>query len=77
MTDDVYRWFDHRGNVIEAPATPGRPTAYGTYDQLNHWMFGQPSSTARFQAMTLCGKRAHEVPGRGDVDCPECIEALA
>lgn len=77
MSDDMWRWFDHKGGVIEAPATPGqRPTCFGPYDRLNHWMFGKPSSAAWFQAMTLCGKRAHEVPGRGEVDCPECIEIL-
>lgn len=71
---DIWRWFDHRGGIIETPATEPPPTVYGPYDQLNHWMFGDPSAVATFQALTLCGKRALEVPGRGAVDCPECIE---
>lgn len=72
-----YRWFDHNGNVVSAPATDTRPTAYRWDDQRTHWMFGEPSEVPRFQALTLCGKRALEVPGRGEVDCSECIDALA
>lgn len=73
---DVYRWFDHKGGIIEAPATEGRPTCWRDDGRQAHWMFGKPTEHASFQAMTLCGKRAFEVPGRGAVDCPECIEAL-
>jgi hypothetical protein len=72
----VARWFDHKGNIIEAPwADTPRATTYGQYDQLTHWMFGEQHETAQFQALTLCGKRAGEIPGRGEVTCPECIEA--
>jgi hypothetical protein len=74
---DVWRWYDHKGGIIEAPATEGRPTAYRWDDQCTHWMFGQPTSAPSFQALTLCGKRALEVPGRGEVNCTECIETLA
>jgi hypothetical protein len=72
----VFRWFDHNGNVISAPAAEGRPTAYRWDDQRTHAMLGTPSETPVMQALTLCGKRALEVPGRGEVDCPECIEVL-
>jgi len=73
---DVWRWFDHNGDVIAAPATAAeRATAYRWDDRRTHWVFGAPSAVAQAQAITLCGKRALEVPGRGDVDCPECIEA--
>jgi hypothetical protein len=75
-TDGVYRWFDHKGGIIEAPATEGRPTCWRDDGWQAHWMFGSPSSSASFQAMTLCGRRALEVPGRGEVDCPECLEIL-
>ncbi len=78
MTDTV-RWFDHQGNVVEAPAPPEgqRSTAYRWDDQYTHYMFGQAIAVPMFQAMTLCGKRALEVPGRGEVTCTECIEAAA
>ncbi len=74
---EVLRWFDHQGNIIEASAPPdgARPTAYRGDDQRTHYMFGRATSTPMFQAMTLCGKRALEVPGRGEVNCTECIEA--
>jgi hypothetical protein len=73
MTENVWRWFDHKGRIVSAPATTGRPTAYRWDDNWTHWMFGTPSSEATFQALTLCGKRALEVPGRGQVTCPECL----
>lgn len=73
---ELWRWFDHEGNVVEAPAAPGRPTAYRWDDQRTHWMLGTPSATPTIQALTLCGKRALDVPGRGVVDCPECVEVL-
>lgn len=81
MTDlqpdpQMWRWFDHTGGIIETPVTDRPPTCFGTYDRLNHWMFGEPSEQLRHQAMTLCGKQAHEIPGRGGVDCPECIEIV-
>jgi hypothetical protein len=72
------RWFDHRGYIIEAPWVPTeRATSYGQYDQLTHWVFGRQSETAVHQAITLCGKRVHEIPGRGEVTCAECIEAAS
>lgn len=72
----VWLWFDHTGGIVSALATEGRPTAYRWDDQRTHWMFGTPSETPVMQALTLCGKRALEVPGRGEVDCEECIEVL-
>lgn len=73
---DVVRWFDHKGNVIEAPrAATRRATAYGPYDQLTHWVMGEQVPEPQHQAITLCGRRVLEVPGRGDVTCAECIEA--
>jgi hypothetical protein len=71
----VARWFDHRGDIIEAPwADTPRNTAFGPYDQLTHWIFGEQSETPQYQAITLCGKRVLEAPGRGDVTCSECVE---
>jgi hypothetical protein len=74
----VFRWFDHKGGVIEAtaPADGSRPTAWRWDDCRTHHMFGTPSSVPSFQALTSCGKRALEVPGRGPVDCPECLEVV-
>jgi hypothetical protein len=72
----IARWFDHKGDIIEAAWAPTkRATAYGQYDQLTHWVFGEQSETAWHQAITLCGKRVHEIPGRGEVTCAECLEA--
>lgn len=48
-----------------------RGTAYRWDDQRTHALFRGSDS-----ALTLCGKRALEQPGRGAIDCPECLEAL-
>jgi hypothetical protein len=76
---DLVRWFDHRGEVVavERPPNGGRLTAYRWDDKRNHWLFGEPanySATPFMQALTWCGRRAMEVPGRGEVDCPECVD---
>jgi len=75
---DVYRWWCHTGAEITLP-TDAPPTMY---DGLNHavavWEGG-----AMGQMLTRCGGRAcpypglREVPGRGPVDCPECLEREA
>lgn len=69
------RWYDYAGSLVElADSTP-----LTMYDGLNHrirvWEGGQVG-----QMLTGCGKRAcpgptRQVPGRGPVDCPECLEA--
>lgn len=67
------RYLDYLGRLVIL--TGGESTMY---DGLNHalWRATEPPS----QMITLCGKRAcpvrrlREVPGRGPVDCPECIE---
>ncbi len=70
------RWYDREGEVIEAPWVDGRQTAYRWDDQLNHAVFGEQSEQPVQQALTLCGKRALEIPGRGEIDCPGCTEAM-
>lgn len=72
----VFRWFAADGCIVSAPAPAdgSRPTAWRWDDRRTHYMFGTPSSVPSFQALTLCGKRALEVPGRGAVDCAECLE---
>lgn len=81
MTEQVpRRWLDYKGGIVERPAdTP--LTAWNWYDQHTHaiWPDGHGSLS---QVLTLCGKRGcpaarNEIPGRGEVDCPECIETLA
>lgn len=72
----VAQWFDHHGEIVEALWMEGRQTAYRWDDQWTHAVFGPQAEVAQIQALTLCGKRALEVPGHGDIDCPECLEAL-
>lgn len=49
------------------------PTGYRRDDQRTHrLMKPQPGQVA--QAITWCGLRALEVPGRGPVDCPGCLD---
>ncbi len=74
MSTDTYRWFNHNGEILTGPVTPGRPTTYRWDDQLTHLVFGQPSAEPQIQAMTRCGKRVLDVPGAGQADCPECLD---
>lgn len=77
MTDEPRRWYDYKGGIFEVPAdTP--LTTFGKLDRLTHalWTDGHG---ALVQALTGCGRRGcppslHEVPGRGPVDCPECLD---
>jgi hypothetical protein len=86
----VRRWFDYRGGVFERPATD-EATCWDFYDQRTHAMLSDGLGDIPVQALTRCGKRAcpvgvsgsrrrserviRQVPGRGPVDCPECLEA--
>jgi hypothetical protein len=77
MTDaKAAHWFDRTGAIVEALQLDGRTTAYGQYDRHTHAMFGESSDVMQHQAMTVCGKRGGEIPARGAIDCPECIDAL-
>lgn len=75
MSDaETMTWYDHEGNLMTAPASD-EPTGYGRYDQLTHRIVKPPIGQI-VQAVTKCGHRAHEVPGRGDINCPECLAVL-
>jgi hypothetical protein len=83
------RWFDYRGGVFERPATDPL-TCWDAIDQHTHALWPDGLGPLA-QALTRCGKRAcpvgvpgsrrrserplREVPGRGPVDCPDCLEA--
>lgn len=71
MSEQTTKWYDHEGRILEAPYSD-TPTAYRWDDQRTH-RISNPTMGRLTQAITHCGKRALEVPGRGDVDCPECI----
>jgi hypothetical protein len=73
LAGETMTWFDHEGNPLTAPATT-RPTGFGRFDRMTHRIM-KPSPGQTVQAVSWCGRRVHEVPGRGDVDCPECLEA--
>jgi len=68
-------WLDHTGGKLFGPAPADNPTGFGEYDRLNHRIM-QPRPGQLIQALSWCGKRVHEVPGRGPVDCPECLAAM-
>jgi hypothetical protein len=68
-------FLDWRGGMI-GPAPIGSPTGYGKYDQLTHRIM-RPQPGQLIQAISRCGHRVHEVPGRGEIDCAECLALLA
>ena len=74
LLDHAGNWtppFDLTGDVITCRAADGR---------WDHKLFGSgdlhPGNNL-WQAMTLCGKRALEIPGHGDTDCPACLGYMA
>lgn len=68
-------WLDHNGNIMTGP-DDGGPTGYRWDDQRTHrLMAARPGQV--LQAITWCGRRALEVPGRGPIDCPACLALLA
>jgi hypothetical protein len=76
-------WTGLPSNVTEVPWVPiervrpyGRPEPTehgGRLRQLTRRIFGRQSEPPVHQVITLCGKRVHETPGRGDVTCAECL----
>jgi hypothetical protein len=72
--DETMTWYDHEGNLMSAPASD-EPTGWGRFDRLTHRIRKSPPGQI-VQAITKCGHRAHEVPGRGEVNCPECLAIM-
>lgn len=68
-------WMDHLGRLI-GPAPVDNPTGWEKYAGQTHRIM-RPQPGQLIQAVSWCGHRVHEVPGRGPVDCPECLELLA
>jgi hypothetical protein len=70
------RWYDFRGDIVELDAD----VPLTMYDGLNHEIVVWEGDVLA-QMVTKCGKRAcptpssglREVPGRGPVDCPDCL----
>ena len=67
-------WLDHEGELL-GPGPLDNPTGFGKYDRLTHRIM-KPQRGQLMQAVSWCGRRVHEVPGHGDIDCPECLELL-
>lgn len=74
MSERVTHWYDHKGNIMTAPYSD-EPTGFGKYDRLTHRLM-KPQEGRIVQAVSWCGHRVHEVPGRGEIDCPECLEEI-
>lgn len=68
-------WLTWDGDVVYAPRSD-EPTGYRWDDRWTHRLI-RPQAGQIAQAVTWCGKRALVVPGRGPVDCPECLAEIA
>jgi len=64
-------WLTWDGEIVYAPRSD-EPTGYRRDDRRTHRLM-RPQAGQVVQAVTWCGRRALEVPGRGAVDCPECL----
>lgn len=71
----VAYWLDHNGGLL-GPGPATNPTGWDKYGQQTHRIM-RSSASMPIQAVSWCGHRVHEVPGRGDVDCPACLELIA
>lgn len=65
-------WYDENGEAFTAPAEAY--TANGRLDGRTHYLFA-PYDPWMLQPLTLCGIRAGEIPGGGEVNCYECRQA--
>jgi hypothetical protein len=70
---DVREWYDWRGNTFTAPADAR--TCYDTTGKWRTHLLLVPRTTSTMQALTRCGRRAGPIPGGGEADCPDCVEA--
>jgi hypothetical protein len=68
-------WLDHRGALI-GPAPLDDPTGWEKYADVTHRIM-RPQPGQLIQAVSWCGRRVHEVPGRGSVGCRECLQLMA
>ena len=68
-------WLDHEGGLL-GPAPLAGATGWEKHADRNHRIM-RPLAGQLVQAVSWCGHRVHEVPGRGPVDCPECLEIEA
>lgn len=81
MTIPERRWYDYRGDIVTAPLDAPL-TTWSRLDRMTHAILGDGAGPGMAQLLTLCGRRGcpasgHEVPGRPDVDCPRCLDALS
>lgn len=81
MNEPTARLLDHTGNWTPPFPVGEIITCRGADGCWDHKLFGssqvRPGDNA-FQALTFCGNRALEVPGRGsEVTCPTCLEYIA
>lgn len=67
-------WLDHQGGIISGP-DDAEPTGWEKHANLTHRLM-RPRPGQLIQAISWCGRRIHEVPGRGELDCPECLALL-
>ncbi|GAA4082877.1 hypothetical protein GCM10022214_47810 [Actinomadura miaoliensis] len=74
MSERTSQWYDHMGNILTAPYSD-EPTGWRRDDRFTHRLM-KPSTSGPVQAITWCGLRVHEIPGRGEIDCPKCLEAI-
>ena len=68
-------WMDHEGNLL-GPGPVDEPTGWEKYAECTHRIM-KPQTGQFVQAISWCGHRVHEVPGRGPVDCQECLDLIA
>lgn len=74
-TGQMAYWLDHRGELI-GPGPLDSPTGWEKYANLTHRIM-RPQPGQLVQAVSWCGHRVHEVPGRGPIDCRECLNLIA
>lgn len=78
--DTARRWYDYQGNIVELAAD----VPLTMYNGLNHEIDPPGGGVLGSQMLTRCGVRAcptprsglREVPGRGPVDCPRCLDPV-
>ncbi len=74
MDEGMTYWLSYDGKLL-GPGPLDGPTGWEKHANLTHRIM-KPQPGQLVQAISWCGRRIHEVPGHGAIDCCKCLDLL-